>query len=418
MALRSLYIASWEKSSGPAWMARHALSSAQYQQAFDDCVKQGFRLRSVSGHESDGKSLYAALWDKSGGGEWAARHGLTGADYQKAFDDLVKKGFRLRMVNGHSVGGSPRFAAIWEKAAGPDWSARHGLDGDGYQKAFDEHVNKGFRLRWVSSYGDGGVTRYAALFEKSAGPAWAARHGLEEAAYRKVAAELAAQGYDLVCADAVTSGGKDRYAALWEKTPASSVTHHGMTHATYQLKFDQLVADGFRLRFVAGYCGADPVDVVLRFTMQAQTQGNWCWAANSVSVARFYNAATTWTQCLVANAQTGFSDCCGAGASGHCNIYGFLGAAYTTVGHFNVSTGTVTSFADVETEMLGGRPLGIRVAWSGGGAHFISATGTEDDSFVWVSDPGGGTTALVAYETLKTSYSGSGTWTHSYFTKA
>ena len=53
-----------------------------------------------------------------------------------------------------------------------------------------------------------------------------------------------------------------------------------------------------------------------------------------------------------------------------------------------------------------------------GGGHFIVASGTEDDGFVWVSDPGGGTTALVAYNTLRTAYRGSGTWTHSYFTRA
>lgn len=417
MALRSLYIASWEKTGGPALVARHGLTSAGYQAAFDDFVRQGFRLRCVSGHEAGGQSRYAAIWDKSAGGAWAARHGLDHAGYQQAFDDLVKTGHRLRMVNGHSVGGKPLFAAIWEKAAGPEWGARHGLDHAGYQAAFDDFTRKGFRLRWVTTYADGNSARYAALWEKSAGPAWVARHGMEEAAYRAAAADFASQGYDLVCGNAVTLGGKDFYAALWEKTPVSSITHHGMTSATYQLKFDQLVADGFRPRFVAGYCGADPVDVVLRFTMQAQTQGNWCWAANSVSVSHFYVPASSWTQCLVANAQTGFSDCCGAGASGQCNIYGFLGAALTTVGHFNRQTGTQSSFAEVETEMLAGRPLGIRVAWGGGGAHFVHATGTEDDGFVWVSDSGGGTTALVAYDTLRTSYSGSGTWTHSYFTQ-
>lgn len=418
MALRSLYLASWERGAGPAWVARHGLSSAQYQKAFDDFVKQGFRLRCVSGHEAAGKSVYAAIWDKSGGGAWAARHGLTAAQYQKTFDDLVKTGHRLRVVNAHAVGGKARFAAIWEKAAGPDWSARHGLDGAGYQKAFDDHVKQGFRLRWVTTYAESGGARYAALWEKSAGPAWVARHGMEEAAYRKAAAGFAAEGYDLVCGNAVTLGGKDFYAALWEKTPVSSVTHHGMTAATYQLKFDQLVADGLRPRFVAGYCGADPVDVVLRFTMQQQTQGNWCWAANAVSVSRYYVPTSSWTQCQVANAQTGFSNCCGSGASGQCNIYGFLGAALTTVGHFNRQTSTITSFADVEAEMLAGRPLGTRTAWSGGGAHFVHITGTEDDDCVWVADSGDGMTTLVTYDKFKTSYRDSGSWTHSYFTEA
>lgn len=151
--------------------------------------------------------------------------------------------------------------------------------------------------------------------------------------------------------------------------------------------------------------------------MQQQTQGNWCWAATSVSIARFYNSGSTWTQCLVANAQKGVTTCCTTGAStAPCNTYGSLSAALTTVGHFDRSTNGVESFATVESEVLAGRPLGMRTAWSGGGAHFIAATGTEDDSMVWVSDCGSGTTALVDYETLKTAYRGSGSWTHSYFT--
>ena len=74
-------------------------------------------------------------------------------------------------------------------------------------------------------------------------------------------------------------GGKDLYAGLWEKVAIANVAHHGMTAGTYQLKFDQLTQQGYQPRFVVGWAGEDPVDVVLRFTMQQQTQANWCWAA-------------------------------------------------------------------------------------------------------------------------------------------
>ena len=35
----------------------------------------------------------------------------------------------------------------------------------------------------------------------------------------------------------------------------------------------------------------------LGFTMQAQTQSNWCWAATSTSVSHFYWFWSPWTQC-------------------------------------------------------------------------------------------------------------------------
>jgi hypothetical protein len=417
MTVRALFMASWEKAGG-TWVARHGLTGAQYQAAFDQYVAQGYRLRTVSGYHAAGVTRYAAIWDKVSGPAWAARHGLTAAQYQLAFTQFAAQGYRLKMVSGYSVGLSARFAALWDKSSGPAWTARHGLTGAQYQQLFTQLTGQGYRLRWVSAYAEGGVAKYAGLWDKSTGHPWVARHGLEEAAFRSAAQGYAAQGYDLVCGNAVTLAGKDHYAALWEKKPVASVMHHGMTAPTYQIKFDELRAQGWRPAFVAGYAGEDPVDVVLRFPIQRQLQSQWCWAGVSASVSRYYVPASTWTQCRIANVQWGRSDCCGSGAAGACNNPSTLGTALSTVGHFDRQTSVQESLQTLENELVAGRPVCIRVGWAGGGGHFVVASGVEDDGFVWVSDPGGGTTALVAYNTLRTAYSGSGTWTHSYFTRA
>ena len=54
-----------------------------------------------------------------------------------------------------SVGGEACYAAIWEKRDRPEWIGRHGLSGDDYQKAFDQFAQDGFRLVWVSGYAVG-----------------------------------------------------------------------------------------------------------------------------------------------------------------------------------------------------------------------------------------------------------------------
>src|SRR5262245_41310660 len=107
------------QTSFSQWVARHNLTPAQYQDAFNDYTKQGFRLTTVSGYTCGGQERYIALWEKKAGGEWAARHGMSGQDYQNAFDDFAKKGFRLTHVSGYGVGSQAKFAAIWEKKAGP-----------------------------------------------------------------------------------------------------------------------------------------------------------------------------------------------------------------------------------------------------------------------------------------------------------
>jgi hypothetical protein len=157
----------------------------------------------------------------------------------------------------------------------------------------------------------------------------------------------------------------------------------------------------------------------LNFQMQPQQESNWCWAAVSTSVASYYDATSTWTQCSVANGELGRSDCCGSGAGTACNVYGFLASALQRVGHLDHWDGNAATFQAVDDEVDAGRPLGIRVAWSGGGAHFLAVIGYLEDAvnYVAVDDPIYGKSDLT-YDTLKTSYQGTGTWTHSYYTKA
>jgi hypothetical protein len=155
------------------------------------------------------------------------------------------------------------------------------------------------------------------------------------------------------------------------------------------------------------------------FFMQPQQQSNWCWAATATRVALFYQPGSGWQQCGVANGELARTDCCGAGASGPCNVYGFLDQALTVVGHLDHWVGGIATTAQIEDEVTFARPLGIRVAWSGGGAHFLVIKGQYSAGgidYVSVDDPIYGRSD-VNYATLQTTYKGSGTWTHTYYTK-
>jgi hypothetical protein len=162
----------------------------------------------------------------------------------------------------------------------------------------------------------------------------------------------------------------------------------------------------------------------LNFTMQHQQQTNWCWAAVSSSVSHFYNAGSPWSQCKIANSELGRADCCGSGASGPCNQDGYLDVALGITGNLKSWTGGTESYATVENQINGQHPLCVRIGWSGGGGHFIALTGYFDLNFIFfvfqlvtVDDPWYGR-SIIPYSTVVSSYQGSGSWTHSYFTKA
>ena len=74
-------------AENPAWVARHGLTGADYQSEFNRWTGAGYRLTSVSGYEENGDARYAAIWRKLPGPAWQARHGLTSQQYQATFDE-------------------------------------------------------------------------------------------------------------------------------------------------------------------------------------------------------------------------------------------------------------------------------------------------------------------------------------------
>ena len=239
------------------WIARHGLTAEQYQEAFNDYVgNHGMQLMDVSGYGT-AAPLYAALWVKTASPPaWQARHGLTAADYQSTFNQLTAQGYYPVLVNGYATAAGPRFACIFQQGATGPWVARHGLTAAQYQAAFNQFTGEGYVLDWVSGYFDGSQDLYAAIWRKPQGaPAWQARHGLTAAEYQAFFNNVAAQGYKPVVVCGYGDGVQDRYAAIFRQIPGAPAwqARHGLTSAQYQTTFDQLVAQGYRLELVSGY---------------------------------------------------------------------------------------------------------------------------------------------------------------------
>jgi hypothetical protein len=167
-----------------------------------------------------------------------------------------------------------------------------------------------------------------------------------------------------------------------------------------------------------------PFRTLIGFLIEAQLQDEWCWAAVSVMVAKYYGT-TRWSQCALAADELGL-DCCGAdgpvkGNSG-CDRPWFLDAPLARVGHFDRISWAAEAFASIQGEINASRPLCARIAWNGGSAHFVALTGWSVDSagteFVDAYDPYYGFSQM-SYNDFLTAYQSPGdSWTHSYFTIA
>jgi hypothetical protein len=250
----AIFAAIFEQIGGPAFQARHGLTAQQYQQTFDQLVGQGFRPTHVSGYTENGQERFAAIFEQIGGPAFQARHNVTAEEYQQTFNQLVGQGFRPTCVSGYGVGDQQRFAAIFLQVGGPAFQARHGLTAQQAQQTFAELHAQGFRLKWVNGYSIGGQERFAMIFEQIGGPASQTPHNVTAEEYQQTFNQLVGQGFRPTCVSGYSVGGQDRYAAIFEQVGGPAFqARHGLTAQQYQQTFDELVGQGFRPRLVNAF---------------------------------------------------------------------------------------------------------------------------------------------------------------------
>ena len=154
------------------------------------------------------------------------------------------------------------------------------------------------------------------------------------------------------------------------------------------------------------------------FKIQPQEQTNWCWAALTTIIARFYDSSSTESQCNVVNREFGRSDCCNDPARSddkQCNQGGYPESSLPKTGNLRRHSFSPTPFTGVQDEVIAGQPLGVRINWSGGGAHALSIAAYSRPNWIYTQDPWFESTwwNYVSFKSNK-----DGNWTESYFTQS
>ncbi|MEL1244012.1 papain-like cysteine protease family protein [Flavobacterium sp. DGU11] len=156
----------------------------------------------------------------------------------------------------------------------------------------------------------------------------------------------------------------------------------------------------------------------LPFSMQRQTQSNWCWAANAASISLFYNPHSGATQCEVACQCLDRGDCCNPNVPSACNVPYYLTDALEATGNFKQYIGNPILMPAIETEINGGWLIGVRIGWRDGGGHFVTIYGynyPNANNFVYVADPIYGN-SYISLANFTSNYQNAGDWTDTYLT--
>lgn len=240
---------------GEGWQARHGIDGAAYQALFDTLPDQGLRPAFLSAYSEGRSARFNAVWVKRGGPAWAARHGLTAAAYQVAFDQLVAEGFRPLVVSGYAENGQERYAALFEQGPAPDWQARHGMLPNDYQATFEALAAAGFVPVQVCGYRVNFGVRFAAIWHKMPNIEFIGRHNLTASQYQTAFDDALARGFSLVCVNGYSNSGIANYAAIWHRVmPAIDwQERHGIDGAGYQRAFEEMASGGLRPAVISGY---------------------------------------------------------------------------------------------------------------------------------------------------------------------
>jgi hypothetical protein len=155
--------------------------------------------------------------------------------------------------------------------------------------------------------------------------------------------------------------------------------------------------------------------------MQPQSANNLCWAAVAASTARYYDAGTIWTQCALAEAEFNQRTCCQNVFSASCNKAHYLGLALTRAQVLQPPVRGQVYSNRLQDEIDAYQPVGWRIEWNGGGAHFAAIYCWMDDSgtlWLGIADPDGPELSTISMDELTHGvYGDGGTWTNTYLTQ-
>lgn len=239
-----------------AELARHGITASCYQDVVNRVTAAGYRPVWVDGYTVAGKTYYNAIFRPKDGTAYAARHGLTAAQFDAEKSVWKAKGYRLLQVDGYAQGGKARYAAIFVKQTGPEQTVTHSLTPSAHQTKFEQLTAQGWRPVNISGVSDSGVLRYYALYEKKSLGSYKAKSTTPVADYQTVYDQQKALGRQPIYLNAFSHAGKSYLSAVFSSTATGKLAaKHGMTSAQYQSEWTKWTNAGYLTRHVTGYEG-------------------------------------------------------------------------------------------------------------------------------------------------------------------
>lgn len=238
------------------WVSRHGMTGAGYQSEFNTwcSAPYNYRLVSIAGYEEAGQARFAAVWEKKAGPGWVSHHALTLAQFDTQTAAYKAQDLYPTFVSGFAVGGQAYYNAIWEHLPGADIVSQAGMSYNGYVAENSNRISQGYKLVFLWTFTAGGSDFYNAVWRKGVSEGYAVRVRRTAADYQTQFNLLGGDGYQLIAVSTSHVGGEERYTGVWKKpADAAWYSFHALTPANYQGATWNAYYTGFRPVFASAF---------------------------------------------------------------------------------------------------------------------------------------------------------------------
>ncbi|ARV16642.1 hypothetical protein [Polaribacter sp. SA4-12] len=136
----------------------------EFQKSFNQNVKKGLTLHSLKSFSISGIDYYYAIWSKQKSNGFLARHGMSEQEFQELFNNYTNRGYILQDLSIYKTSSNPKnsFTALWKLSDAPlFFKTKYNLDSVAYKKFIKDYTPSGYRTTSICSYNENGKTLYA-----------------------------------------------------------------------------------------------------------------------------------------------------------------------------------------------------------------------------------------------------------------
>jgi hypothetical protein len=250
-----------DKSSPPIvepsepWLVFRSLDITELRATSNDVSKKGYQLRNINGYVLDGSERYAMLWSHESKGAVRGGWDFNSTGFQKRHDELAALGFRPLFISAHESTGGIRYADVWRQGRAADWTVRREMSADELRAAVSEMAKRGLHPVHVYGYAANGRSQFIAIFERQTGESNTISIDTPASDTGKDWDSHIKQGNRPKSISGYRIGGGDYLTTLWERGRVLS-TQFGVTEKNLDATVTQRKKQGLHLTYLSVYAGS------------------------------------------------------------------------------------------------------------------------------------------------------------------